>query len=267
MCSQRKSENRADECLLAQERLHPDCARRPERYPVLPSSPVVGPPSPSGSGEGHQLGTITPSCHQLADECRAHPDCKPRLEFYVQACAVDLATKGCAGPPSVCRRAVLDILGTDLRTTCTCRTASLQADLVAMYDCVEWQRLLWLNPCVGRRPLMILDDLSRPKKKSFPYKLYAVVKQLGNFLAVSLSHSHLSAANWILLNEAGTMKTLRARDRRRSLSSSTWVPRYFFSFPRRIPTNETFKCSICSNTLFTKRKNYRAVFHVLTIPG
>ena len=74
--------------------------------------------------------------------------CRPRLEFYVQACAVDMVTKGCAGPPSVCRRAVLDILGTDLRTTCTCPVH--QPDLAAMYDCLEWQRLLWLNPCVGK---------------------------------------------------------------------------------------------------------------------
>lgn len=75
---------------------------------------------------------------------------RPRLEFYVQACAVDIVTKGCAGPPSICRRAVLDILGTDLRTTCTCRTAQHLGDMAAMYDCTEWQRLLWLNPCVGR---------------------------------------------------------------------------------------------------------------------
>ena len=138
---------------MAQERLHPDCARRPERYPTLPASAAVGGGSSTAGGLGATTSneaSITPVCHQLADECRAHPDCKPRLEFYVQACAVDLVTKGCAGPPSVCRRAVLDILGTDLRTTCTCRAVSLQADLAAMYDCVEWQRLLWLNPCVGK---------------------------------------------------------------------------------------------------------------------
>lgn len=69
---------------------------------------------------------------------------RPRLEFYEQACAVDVVTKGCAEPPSICRRAVLDILGTELRTTCSCRGS----DLAALYDCLEWQRLLWLNPCV-----------------------------------------------------------------------------------------------------------------------
>lgn len=74
---------------------------------------------------------------------------RPRLEFYVQACAVDTVTKGCAGLPSICRRAVLDILGTDLRTSCNCRATQQHADVAAMYDCLEWQRLLWLNPCVG----------------------------------------------------------------------------------------------------------------------
>ncbi|XP_046647476.1 uncharacterized protein LOC124337507 isoform X3 [Daphnia pulicaria] len=163
-CVCKKSQSRNDECLVAQERLHPDCARRPERY-HLPPPPL--PPASSGGGGGATamggsmassspaLGTNeaspphhTPACHHLAEECKAHPDCKPRLEFYVQACAVDIVTKGCAGPPSICRRAVLDILGTDLRTTCTCRTAQHLGDMAAMYDCTEWQRLLWLNPCV-----------------------------------------------------------------------------------------------------------------------
>ncbi|XP_046458026.1 uncharacterized protein LOC124204848 isoform X3 [Daphnia pulex] len=163
-CVCKKSQSRNDECLVAQERLHPDCARRPERYHLPPPPP---PPASSGGGGGATamggsmassspaLGTNeaspphhTPACHHLAEECKAHPDCKPRLEFYVQACAVDIVTKGCAGPPSICRRAVLDILGTDLRTTCTCRTAQHLGDMAAMYDCTEWQRLLWLNPCV-----------------------------------------------------------------------------------------------------------------------
>nr|CAH0102392.1 unnamed protein product [Daphnia galeata] len=160
-CVCKKSQSRNDECLVAQERLHPDCARRPERYHLPASSPPAsgGQQSTAMSGSmassSPALGTNeaspphhTPACHHLAEECKAHPDCKPRLEFYVQACAVDIVTKGCAGPPSICRRAVLDILGTDLRTTCTCRTAQHLGDMAAMYDCTEWQRLLWLNPCV-----------------------------------------------------------------------------------------------------------------------
>lgn len=155
-CVCKKSQSRNDECLVAQERLHPDCARRPERYH---SPPATGPSSTGmgsmaasspaiGNNEANHSPHHTPACHHLAEECKAHPDCKPRLEFYVQACAVDIVTKGCAGPPSICRRAVLDILGTDLRTTCTCRTAQHLGDMAAMYDCTEWQRLLWLNPCV-----------------------------------------------------------------------------------------------------------------------
>jgi hypothetical protein len=88
----RKSQSRNDECLVAQERLHPDCARRPERY-HLPPPPL--PPASSGGGGGATamggsmassspaLGTNeaspphhTPACHHLAEECKAHPDCK-----------------------------------------------------------------------------------------------------------------------------------------------------------------------------------------------
>ena len=90
-----------------------------------------------------------PSTNGLVrDETDEKQKRRPRLEFYEQACAVDVVTKGCAEPPSICRRAVLDILGTELRTTCSCRGS----DLAALYDCLEWQRLLWLNPCVGKRP-------------------------------------------------------------------------------------------------------------------
>ena len=62
----RKSTNRNDECLIAQERLHPDCARRPERYS-----------SGGGAVVGLADGSLTiPACHQLAEECKNHPDCK-----------------------------------------------------------------------------------------------------------------------------------------------------------------------------------------------
>ena len=75
----RKSENRADECLLAQEKLHPDCARRPERYPVGP----VGPSTGVGSNEASPAQShFTPACHHLAEECRAHPDCKSVFHLY-----------------------------------------------------------------------------------------------------------------------------------------------------------------------------------------
>lgn len=91
-CVNRKSQSRNDECLVAQERLHPDCARRPERYHLPPPPP---PPASSGGGGGATamggsmassspaLGTNeaspphhTPACHHLAEECKAHPDCK-----------------------------------------------------------------------------------------------------------------------------------------------------------------------------------------------
>lgn len=36
-------------------------------------------------------------------------------------------------------------MGTPLRTLCACQGSDLQQ----LYECLGWQRLLWLNPCVG----------------------------------------------------------------------------------------------------------------------
>lgn len=68
------------------------------------------------------------------------------LERFEQSCAVDNLTKKCAGPTDNCRRAMLGILGTELRITCACKGT----DYVQLYECLGWQRLLWLNPCVGK---------------------------------------------------------------------------------------------------------------------
>ncbi|PSN49826.1 hypothetical protein C0J52_08837, partial [Blattella germanica] len=70
--------------------------------------------------------------------------CRNRLEYYEQSCAVDSLTKKCAGPPSECRKAMLGILGTELRSNCACKGT----DFTQLYDCLGWQRLLWVNPCV-----------------------------------------------------------------------------------------------------------------------
>lgn len=69
-----------------------------------------------------------------------------KLEYYEQSCAVDSVTKKCAGSPNDCRSAILGILGTDLRTTCACKGT----DTTQLYECLGWQRLLWVNPCVGK---------------------------------------------------------------------------------------------------------------------
>lgn len=70
---------------------------------------------------------------------------RSRLEIFEQACAVDSVTKKCAGKISGCRRALLGIMGTTLRTLCACQGSDMQQ----LYKCLGWQRLLWLNPCVG----------------------------------------------------------------------------------------------------------------------
>ncbi|KAF2361816.1 GDNF/GAS1, partial [Trinorchestia longiramus] len=117
-CLCKLSSQTADACLAAQEQLHPTCARKP-----------YGP---------------MPLCHKIASSCKHDASCRHRLEFYEQACAVDSDTQRCAGSTSECRRAMTGILGTELRVLCTC--ASL--DIREHYVCVDWQRILWFNPCV-----------------------------------------------------------------------------------------------------------------------
>jgi GDNF/GAS1 domain len=68
-----------------------------------------------------------------------------RLEIFEQSCAVDSVTKKCAGKVTSCRMALLGVMGTTLRTLCACQGSDVQQ----LYKCLGWQRLLWLNPCVG----------------------------------------------------------------------------------------------------------------------
>ncbi|XP_062702281.1 uncharacterized protein LOC109400030 isoform X4 [Aedes albopictus] len=131
-CLCRKTPNRHDSCMIAQEKLHPACAQRPpENLSAQESSngALFSPP---------------PSCHAVAEMCRQEDDCRSRLEVFEQSCAVDSVTKKCAGKTSACRQAMLGILGTPLRTNCACQGSEVQQ----LYDCLGWQRLLWLNPCV-----------------------------------------------------------------------------------------------------------------------
>ncbi|XP_046683343.1 mucin-5AC-like [Homalodisca vitripennis] len=118
-CLCKKTKNNQDECLLAQEVLHPVCAQQVE-------------------------GSVVPTCHSLAEYCRDDDTCKVRLENYEQSCAVDSVTKQCAGSPGECRKAMLGILGTALRSNCACKGT----DFSQLYDCMGWQRVLWFNPCV-----------------------------------------------------------------------------------------------------------------------
>ncbi|XP_018331552.1 uncharacterized protein LOC108741291 isoform X8 [Agrilus planipennis] len=118
-CLCKKTDDKHDACMIAQQKLHPLCAQRVE-------------------------GSPQPTCLSLAESCRENRECRSRLEQYEQACAVDSSTKKCAGPPSECRAAMLGILGTELRATCACKGT----DLTQLYECLGWQRLLWVNPCV-----------------------------------------------------------------------------------------------------------------------
>ncbi|KAL1497089.1 hypothetical protein ABEB36_008104 [Hypothenemus hampei] len=118
-CLCKKTDNRHDACLIAQEKLHPACAQRSEETPQ-------------------------PNCLHLVETCKESKACRLKLEYYEQSCAVDSVTKKCAGSPNECRKSILAILGTDLRTTCACKGT----DMSELYQCLGWQRLLWVNPCV-----------------------------------------------------------------------------------------------------------------------
>ncbi|EFN70375.1 GDNF family receptor alpha-3, partial [Camponotus floridanus] len=118
-CLCRKTDSKKDECIVAQEKMHPMCAQRID-------------------------GAEMPTCHSLAETCKENRSCRLRLEYYEQSCAVDSVTKKCAGPTSECRKAMLGILGTDLHTNCACKGTEINQ----LYGCLGWQRLLWVNPCV-----------------------------------------------------------------------------------------------------------------------
>ncbi|XP_023248197.1 uncharacterized protein LOC106637710 [Copidosoma floridanum] len=114
-----------DECMMAQEKMHPTCALR----------------VPAGSE--------TPTCDTLGENCRKNPICRTKLEHYEQSCAIDSVTKKCAGPAQTCRTAMLGIIGTELRSNCVCRSADKKGvESTSFYECLGWQRLLWVNPCV-----------------------------------------------------------------------------------------------------------------------
>jgi len=115
-----------DQCFRAQAVLHPSCAQNPDNW----------------SGNEEDL----PSCHSLARHCRNTKSCRLKLERYEQACSVDSETKTCAGTYSNCRDAMVEILGTDLRTNCACSGAA--GDFRELFECIEYKRLFWVNPCV-----------------------------------------------------------------------------------------------------------------------
>jgi len=129
-------------CLAAQRLLHPNCASKP--------------------------GAAPPSCHTVARSCKRNPDCRPRMDYYVSACAVDATSAKCAGPEAKCRDAMLGILGTELRTKCACEGEA--ADFRQLYDCYGWQRLLWSNPCVMStyRNFNLKDTGGRDSTPSLP---------------------------------------------------------------------------------------------------
>jgi hypothetical protein len=125
---------------------------------------------------------------------------RSRLEYYEQSCAVDSLTKKCAGPPSECRKAMLGILGTELRSNCACKGT----DFTQLYDCLGWQRLLWVNPCVGQY-------IAPPPPVPHSFPQYVKAKRWG------------STTNWALRLKGTWLKVLYKEP----------VPLIFFNFTPR----------------------------------
>ena len=61
---------------------------------------------------------------------------------------MDSDSKTCAATYPACRDAMVEILGTDLRTHCACTGTA--GDFRELFECIEYQRLFWVNPCVGQ---------------------------------------------------------------------------------------------------------------------
>lgn len=89
---------------------------------------------------------------------------------------------------------MLGILGTELRSNCACKGT----ELTQLYDCLGWQRLLWVNPCVGEylkeiQPLtfyhLVVDKILRVlgekivrKARTFSYFRFYSVSKLDEFI-------------------------------------------------------------------------------------
>ena len=80
---------------------------------------------------------------------------------YEQSCSADPDTKTCAAPYAQCRDAMVEILGTNLRTNCAC--AGTAGDFRELFECIEYQRLFWVNPCVGELLIHFFIPSSLPQ--------------------------------------------------------------------------------------------------------
>uniref|UniRef100_T1IPB9 GDNF/GAS1 domain-containing protein n=1 Tax=Strigamia maritima TaxID=126957 RepID=T1IPB9_STRMM len=106
-----------------------------------------------------------------------------RMDRFISACAVDQTTIQCRGPLDDCRIALINILGTPLRTNCACSGN----DFSLLYSCIDWQRLIWLNPCVvqAQKEYHEMKMITPPPLTTKPTPKTPVI-------SVNLDHSHSS---------------------------------------------------------------------------
>ena len=176
-----------EQCLRAQSLLHPVCAQQPEG---------------GAFGVGVPGGNQQVPCQDIARVCNNNPECKPRLERYNQVCSVDSKTMTCAGPPDACRKGMIDILGTELRTNCGCEGTA--ADFRELYDCIGYHRSLWVNPCVGKSNFSL-----RPNPFSANFRLGAITYPV-RAAWVSLLRSFLHKLTFHYVSNHGSVVLLHS---------------------------------------------------------
>lgn len=108
-------------------------------------------------------------------------------------------------------------MGTPLRTLCACQGSDLQQ----LYECLGWQRLLWLNPCVGELPSYLISgptflhkSITVESQKDFHIKRLA---ELG-LLVTSTTTTQRATTTTTTIRMTSTTSTLApftARERER----------------------------------------------------
>ena len=72
---------------------------------------------------------------------------------------------------------MVEILGTNLRTNCAC--SGNAGDFRELFECIEYQRLFWVNPCVGELKIMLLKQqrefIIRKRKRPQLFWLCAII--------------------------------------------------------------------------------------------
>ncbi|CAM1306825.1 Uncharacterised protein g4465 [Pycnogonum litorale] len=172
-----------------------------------------------------------PSCNKVIEECRRDNRCGPQMTVFIDACAMNTSSHGCLHDPVRCRLAVLDVLGTKLRTRCNCRGGNYKSH----YMCLDWQRLLWLNPCVVQAQF---DFHSKPI--SSVSKTVIARPAPSSVITAPVTTRHI----WSSKNDDRVLSTDNPRYMRTKAAAATKRP-----FIKFIPKKKTTKVTTTTTTM------------------